>query len=70
MLPPPVLAVKVKAQSIPREIVPQTTREGAGAPLFFSRESHIIYLRVVLRLTDRQTITVYFRFCTVHVTTV
>ena len=67
---PPVLDDKLQAQAIPRARGPQTSREGGGAPLFCPRESHIIDLRLVLCLTDRQLVPVYFQLRSVHATMV
>ena len=51
---PPVLAVGMQAQDIQSAREPRATRKGAWAPLFRPRKYHIVYLRLVLRLTDGQ----------------
>ena len=57
---PPVPTDKMRAQAIPRVGGTCTTGKGAGAPLFCPREAHVIYLWVVLRMTDRKPVTVYY----------
>ena len=64
---PPVMAAKVQVQSIPSARGTCTPGEDAGAPLFCPQEAHIIFLQVVLCLTDLQPVPVYCRFRTVHV---
>ena len=63
-----MLAVKLRAQEIPHGGGPQEAREGAGAGALLSpaRKSHIINLRLVLRLTDLHPDPVDWGFRTVH----
>ena len=67
---PPVLAFKLQSQAIPIERGSCSTEKGAGATLCQPRKSHILYLRVVLRLTERQPVTVYCWFRPVYATMV
>ena len=67
---PLVLDVEVRAQAIPCERGTQETRKWAGVPICRPWKAHIIYLRVVLRMTDRQLVPVYCRFHPMHSTMV
>ena len=51
---PPVLPVKVQAQAIPFVGGPRASGEGAGSSRCQMWESHIVYLGLVFRLTDRK----------------
>ena len=63
---PPVMADKLRTQSILRVGGPWASREGAGAYLSRPWEAHIVHLGLVLRLTDRQLVPVDCRFRPVH----
>ena len=67
---PPVLAAEVQAQDITCSRGTQEIGKGAGAPLCQPWKYHIVYLRVVLRLTDLQPYPVYCRLSPMHATTV
>ena len=64
---PPVLDAKVQAQAIPCAEGPRTYGEGAGVSLNQPQEYHIVKLRSVLYLTDRQPDPVDCGFCPMHV---
>ena len=56
---PSVLAIYVRAQFIPRTRGPHENVKGEGEPLCKPRKAYIIYLWVVLHLTDQQPVPVY-----------
>ena len=58
------------AQASPGAKGPWASRKGAEAPFFHLWENHIIKLRMMLRMTDRQPVLVYLRIYPVHSTMV
>ena len=67
---PPVLADKLLSQAIPHVGGHRATVEGAGALLTKPRKSHILHLRLVLRMTDQNPDPVDFGFHPVHASAV
>ena len=64
---PPVLYAKVRAQAILCVGVPRAAGGGSGASFSQQRKSHIVHLKLVLRLYDQQLDPVDYGFHTVHV---
>ena len=67
---PLVLSVEVLVQGIPRARGPWATGKGEGAPLCRLWEAHILYLQVMLHMTDRHSVPVYLQLHPVHAITV
>ena len=64
---PPLLAVNVQAQAITRVGGTRASKKGPGASISRTQKVHIVHLRFVLRLNDRQPAPVYCKFRPVHV---
>ena len=67
---PPVLDATVRAQSIPLAGVTWSAGEGAGESLSQQWKAHVVHLRLLLRLTDRNTAPVDCNFRPMHATEV
>ena len=67
---PPVMDAEMIAQASPGARGPWENSKGSGAPFCHPQEDHIINLRMMLRMTDRQPVPVYRQLHPTHSTMV